>query len=191
MTCTQTLFQTTSKITAALARSGQITCARKLFDEMSQRDSTAWNAMLTSYTQLGFHQEAISLFHHMRISHTGPDHFTLTATLSACAGAFYLRCGTDVHALITVLGYQSYLPVNNSLIDMVEIAWNIMIVGYARYGEVESCLDLLNKLRESLCQPDQWTFSAPMIACAEALEFWHGCMVHALIIKSGWSSAAE
>ncbi|KAI5324144.1 hypothetical protein L3X38_033217 [Prunus dulcis] len=73
----------------------------------------------------------------------------------------------------------------------VEMAWNIMIVGYARYGEVESCLDLLNEMRESLCQPDQWTFSAPMIACAEALEFWHGCMVHALIIKSGWSSAAE
>ncbi|PQQ08730.1 pentatricopeptide repeat-containing protein [Prunus yedoensis var. nudiflora] len=73
----------------------------------------------------------------------------------------------------------------------VEIAWNIMIVGYARYGEVESFLDLLNEMIESLCQPDQWTFSALMNACAEALEFWHGCMVHALIIKSGWSSAAE
>ncbi|KAL6276919.1 hypothetical protein ACE6H2_020520 [Prunus campanulata] len=87
MICTQTLFQTSSKIAAlALARSGQITCARKLFDEMSYRDSIAWNAMLTSYTQLGFHQETISLFHHMRISDIGPDHFTLTATLSAWAG---------------------------------------------------------------------------------------------------------
>lgn len=241
MSCTQTLFQTTSKI-AALARSGQITCARKLFDEMPHRDSVAWNAMLTSYTHLGFHQEALSLFHQMRISDTGPDHFTLTATLSACASACNLRCGTKVHALVTVLGYQSYLPVNNSLIDMygkcldpssarrvfeemklrnevtwcsflfaqtnssqfdvarhvfsmmprrVEIAWNIMIVGYARYGEVESCLDLFKGMKESLCQPDQWTFSALMNACTEALEFWHGCMVHALIIKSGWSSAAE
>ncbi|KAI5324213.1 PREDICTED: pentatricopeptide [Prunus dulcis] len=241
MSCTQTLFQTTSKI-AALARSGQMTCARKLFDEMTHRDSVAWNAMLTSYTHLGFHQEALSLFHQMRIYDTGPDHFTLTATLSACASGCNLRCGTKVHALVTVLGYQSYLPVNNSLIDMygkcldpssarrvfeemklrnevtwcsflfaqtnssqfdvarhvfsmmprrVEIAWNIMIVGYARYGEVESCLDLLKGMKESLCQPDQWTFSALMNACAEALEFWHGCMVHALIIKSGWSSAAE
>ncbi|KAH0996404.1 hypothetical protein GBA52_020268 [Prunus armeniaca] len=117
MICTQTLFQPTSKI-AALARSGQITRARKLFDEMSHGDSITWNAMLTSYTQLGFHQKAISLFHHMRISDTGPDHFTLTATLSACAGAFNLRCGIDVHALITILGYQLYLLINNSLIDM-------------------------------------------------------------------------
>ncbi|PQQ17745.1 pentatricopeptide repeat-containing protein [Prunus yedoensis var. nudiflora] len=241
MSCTQTLFQTTSKI-AALARSGQMTCARKLFDEMPHRDSVAWNAMLTSYTHLGFHQEALSLFRQMRISDTVPDHFTLTATLSACASVCNLRCGTKVHALVTVLGYQSHLPVNNSLIDMygkcldpssarrvfeemklrnevtwcsflfaqtnssqfdvarhvfsmmprrVEIAWNIMIVGYARYGEVESCLDLLKEMKESLCQPDQWTFSALMNACAEALEFWHGCMVHALTIKSGWSSAAE
>lgn len=241
MICTQNLFHTTSKI-VALARSGQITCARKIFNEMPFRDSIAWNAMLTSYTQLDFHNESLLLFRCMRISDTRPDHFTLTATLSACAGAYELQCGTQIHTLVTVLGYRSYLPVNNALIDMygkcsnplsarkvfeemkhrnevswcsflfaqtnsaqfdvahevfsmmpkrVEIAWNIMIAGYARNGEVESCLTLLKEMTESMCQPDQWTFSALMNACAEALEFWCGCMVHALVIKSGWSSAAE
>lgn len=241
MTCTQSLIQTTSKI-AALARLGQIKYARQLFDEMPHRDSITWNAMLTSYTQLGFHQEALSIFRRMRMSDTRLDHFTLTATLSACAGACMLQCGTKVHALVTVLGYQSYLPVNNALIDMygkcldpcsasrvfeemklrnevswcsvlfahtnsgqfdsarevfsvmprrVEIAWNVMIVGYARNGEVETCLGLLKEMKQSLCQPDQWTFSALMNACAEALEIWCGCMVHAYIIKSGWSSSVE
>ncbi|KAM5577569.1 hypothetical protein ABKV19_008090 [Rosa sericea] len=241
MTCTQTLIKTTSKM-AALARLGHINHARQLFDEMPHRDSIAWNAMLTAYTQLGFHHQALSLLRSMRISNTRPDHFTFTATLSACAGACNLQCGTKLHCLLTVLGYQSYLPVNNALIDMygkclepcsatgvfeemklgnevtwcsllfaytnsglfdaarevfcvmprrVERAWNVMIVGYARNGEVEMCLGLLKEMKESLCRPDQWTFSALMNACVEALEFWCGCMLHSFIIKSGWSSSAE
>ncbi|KAL6225345.1 hypothetical protein ACLB2K_004195 [Fragaria x ananassa] len=178
----------------------------------------------------------------MRISNATPDHFTFTATLSACAAASSLQCGATVHGLVTVFGYQSYLPVNNALVDMygkcldpfsanrvfeemrlrnevtwcsllfaytksglfdaarevfcvmprrVEIAWNVMILGYTRNGEVQLCLGLLREMKESLCPPDQWTFSAVMSACAETLEFRCGCMLHAVIIKSGWSSSVE
>ncbi|KAL6223090.1 hypothetical protein ACLB2K_006480 [Fragaria x ananassa] len=123
--------------------------------------------MLTSYTHLSLHHQALSLLRRMRISNATPDHFTFTATLSACAAASSLQCGATVHGLVTILGYQSYLPVNNALVDMrVEIAWNVMIVGYARNGEVQLCLDLLREMKESLCRPDQWTFSAVMNACA-------------------------
>lgn len=235
------LFQTTSKI-IALARSGWIASARKLFDVMPRRDSVAWNAMLTCYSQLGLHQEALSFFCHMRMSNTAIDHFTLTATLSACAGACELQQGTKVHGLVIVLGYGSSLPICNALIDMygkcsspssasrvfeqmnfrneatwcsllfahmkssqfdaahevfsrmprrVEIAWNIMIAGYAQHGEVESCFSLLKQMQESSCWPDQWAFSAIMIACAKSSEFCHGRMTHAFIIKTGWSCAVE
>lgn len=235
------LFRNTSKI-IALARSGYITYARNLFDGMSQRDTVTWNAMLSSYSQLGHKYEALSLFRYMRICDTRPDNFTLTAALSACAGLNELQYGTKIHALAIVLGYQSSLPVNNSIIDMygkclnsysarrvfeemnirneatwcsllyahtkssefdlayevfsmmpirVEIAWNIMIAGFARCGEVRSCLALFKDMLQSLCCPDQWTLSAIMNACAESSELFYGCMIHALIIKSGWSSAVE
>ena len=117
------LFRFTSKI-VAYAKSGQIASARKLFDGMSHRDSITWNAMLASYSQLGLHQEALSLFYKMRVFDNRPDHFTFTATLSACAGACELRRGTKLHALILVLGYQSYLPINNALIDMYGKCWS-------------------------------------------------------------------
>ncbi|CAN1198582.1 G-type lectin S-receptor-like serine/threonine-protein kinase At1g61370 [Linum perenne] len=112
------IFHTTSKITS-LARSGFLSQARKLFDEMPSRDTVAWNSMLTSYSQLGFHREALSLFHnHMRLSGSKPDGFTFTATLNACAGLGSFRSGTKLHALVIVLGCQTLLPVNNSLVDM-------------------------------------------------------------------------
>lgn len=111
------LFQITSKI-VALSRSGRLTCARKLFDEMPHRDLVAWNAMITSYSHLGLHREALSIFYNMRITNTKPDHFSFTAALNACAGIGELRSGAKIHGLVTVSGFQSSLPVNNSLIDM-------------------------------------------------------------------------
>lgn len=235
------LLHITSKVTA-LARSGRIACARKLFDEMLHRDSIAWNAMLTGYSQLGLYQEALSLFHQMRITNTRPDHFSFTSTLSACAGASELHCGKKIHGLVLTLGYNSSLPVNNALINMygkclspyaangvfeemglrndvswcsllfayvnvnefgsahsvidamprrVGIAWNTMIAGHGRFGEIEACFDLFKKMIKDLYAPDQWTFSALMNACTESREFCYGCTVHAFIIKIGWGYAVE
>ncbi|XP_052188397.1 pentatricopeptide repeat-containing protein At2g36980, mitochondrial isoform X2 [Diospyros lotus] len=235
------MFHVTKKITV-LARSGRVACARKLFDEMRHRDTIAWNTMLSSYSQLGLYREALSLFRDMRISTAKPDHFSFTATLSACAGAWELHCGQKIHAQVIVLGYSSSLPVNNSLIDMygkclstcnanrvfeemdvkndvswcsllfayvngsqfdiarivfdamptrVEIAWNTMIAGYARFGDIETCFDLFKKMLESFCEADHWTFSALMNACSESEEGLPGCLMHAFIVKSGWNSAVE
>ncbi|KAL2530718.1 Pentatricopeptide repeat-containing protein [Forsythia ovata] len=110
------LFQITSKI-AVFAKSGRISCARKLFDEMPQRDTVAWNAMLSGYCHLGLHQDALSLLECMRVGNVKPDHFTFTAVLSVCAGKD-LHFGQKFHALVTVSGYNSSLPVNNALVDM-------------------------------------------------------------------------
>ncbi|KAL4563025.1 hypothetical protein LXL04_027056 [Taraxacum kok-saghyz] len=112
------LVHTTSKI-AALAKSGRVGCARKLFDEMSHRDTVVWNTMLTSYTHLGLYEEALLFFHHMTgINSIRPDHYSFTATLSACASSGKLSYGNKIHALIVSSGYSSPLPVNNALIDM-------------------------------------------------------------------------
>lgn len=111
------LFQTTSKI-VSLARSGRICHARKLFDEMPDRDSVAWNAMITAYSHLGLYQQSLSLFGSMRISNSKPDSFSYSAALSACAGASHHGFGSVIHALVVVSGYRSSLPVANSLIDM-------------------------------------------------------------------------
>ncbi|KAI3469454.1 hypothetical protein Pfo_026117 [Paulownia fortunei] len=235
------LVQITSKI-AAIAKSGSILCARELFDEMPRRDTIAWNAMISGYSHLGFHQEALSLFSSMRFSNEKPDHFTYTAVLSACAGLKDIKFGRRLHALVIVSGCNSLLPVNNALTDMygkclraqdantvfeemgfrnevswcsllfaylnvgrldvshsvfcdmprrMVVAWNTIIAGYAKWGKVELCLDLFKKMLEDSCNPDQWTLSAVINACAEMSEPSYGCMLHGFIIQSGWNSAVE
>lgn len=235
------LVQVTSKI-AGLAKSGSILCARKLFDELSHRDTIAWNAMISGYLHLSFHQESLSLFCIMRLSNVKPDHFTYTALLSTCAGLQDVKIGQRLHALVTVSGCNSWLPVNNALIDMygkcfrpheankvfkemefrnevswcsllfaylnighldvshdvfcdmprrVVIAWNTIIAGYAKWGEVESSLGLFKKMLEDSCSPDQWTLSSTLNACSEMSDPCYGCMLHCYIIQSGWNSAVE
>ncbi|KAG4182704.1 hypothetical protein ERO13_A09G061400v2 [Gossypium hirsutum] len=150
------LHQLTTKI-VSLSKSGFITTARKLFDEMPHKDSITWNAMLSSYSQLGLHTDALSLFHLMRYTNTKPDHFTFTSTLNACSGLGSFRNGTKVHGLIIAFGYQCYLPVNNSIIDMYgkcldpysarkafeemgesirnEVTWCSLLYAYANSGQ--------------------------------------------------------
>lgn len=235
------LIQITSKITA-LAKSGSILCARKLFDEMPLRDTIAWNAIISGYSQLGVGREALSLFISMRISNVNPDHFTYTAVLSACAGLRDVKLGRGLHALVIVSGWNSFLPVNNALVDMygkslraeeanrvfdemglrnevsrcsllfayvnvglldvsrtlffdmprrVVVAWNTIIAGYAKWGQVELCLGLFKKMLEDSCIPDQWTLSAVLTACEEMSDSCYGFMLHGFIIQSGWHSAVE
>ncbi|XP_021741177.1 pentatricopeptide repeat-containing protein At2g36980, mitochondrial-like [Chenopodium quinoa] len=111
------LFKTTSIILATV-KAGQIVSARKMFDEMPIRDTVAWNAMLTSYSHLGIYPEVFSLFRKMRIANTKPDHFTFTATLSACSGAGDVKYGSAIHGIVVISGCQNSLPVRNALIDM-------------------------------------------------------------------------
>ncbi|GAB4851222.1 hypothetical protein Ancab_030518 [Ancistrocladus abbreviatus] len=147
------LFQVTSSI-VALARSGKIANARKLFDEMPTRDTIAWNAMLTSYSQLGMYQEAFCLFEQLRLTSFMPDQFTFTAALSAAAGAKDLRYGWRIHGLVVVFGWQSSLAINNSLMDVYgkcmdpwnaervfeemgvrnEVSWCTLLFAYTKSG---------------------------------------------------------
>ncbi|XP_071720765.1 pentatricopeptide repeat-containing protein At2g36980, mitochondrial-like isoform X2 [Rutidosis leptorrhynchoides] len=68
------------------------------------------------------------------------------------------------------------------------VAWNTMIAGHARHGNIKTCIDLFKKM---MCDQDQWTFSALMNACAESQQYLIGCMIHAVVVKKGWSVAVE
>ncbi|CAN6995790.1 unnamed protein product [Brassica rapa subsp. trilocularis] len=161
------LFRLTSKV-ASLAKSGRIATARQVFDEMPERDTVAWNTMLTSYSRLGLHQEAISMFTHLRFSDAKPDGYSFTAILSTCASLRDVRFGTQIHSLVIRSSYGASLEVNNSLIDMYgkcsdtlsankvfrdmgndsrnEVTWCSLLSAYMSSGEFESSVDVFDEM---------------------------------------------
>ncbi|WOH12943.1 hypothetical protein DCAR_0832452 [Daucus carota subsp. sativus] len=96
-----------------------------------------------------------------------------------------------VFAYVNADEVKAAYGVLNSMPKKVDIAWNTMIAGCARLGDIQLCFSLFKDMLEDLCDPDQWTLSALMSVCGEARQFLSGCVVHAHIVKSGWGLAVE
>lgn len=54
-----------SKAISSLSLQGKIDCAKKVFDEMPQRDSVAWNLMIRGYVENGRLGEAREVLNEM------------------------------------------------------------------------------------------------------------------------------
>ncbi|KAF3528873.1 hypothetical protein DY000_02042219 [Brassica cretica] len=58
------------------ARQGDVKHARKLFDRMPKRDVGSWTAMISGYSQRGYHRHAMLLFKQMRREPLRANDFT-------------------------------------------------------------------------------------------------------------------
>ncbi|KAJ4961929.1 hypothetical protein NE237_021839 [Protea cynaroides] len=67
------------------ARCGNVGLARKLFDEMQQRDVICWNAMISGVAMQGEGEIALKLFSEMEKAGFRPDDITFLAVLTACS----------------------------------------------------------------------------------------------------------
>ncbi|KAK8655813.1 hypothetical protein V6N13_108379 [Hibiscus sabdariffa] len=67
------------------AKCGNLDIAKKLFDEMQQRDVVTWNVMISGLAMHGGGESAIQLFREMEKDGVSPDDITFIALFSACS----------------------------------------------------------------------------------------------------------
>ncbi|CAI0475986.1 unnamed protein product [Linum tenue] len=177
------------------AKVGRVESARKLFDELPQRDVVSWNSMISGYVANGLLHDAIRLFHEMTSSGTKPDIFTLSAVLHACASSGSLESGKSVHNYITGQGLESNLFVCNALMDMYAkcgsmedaslvfsqmpvkdiISWNTIIAGYGMHGFGKEAIRAFEEMRRDGIKPDGVSFISVLYACS-----------HSGLVNEGW-----
>ncbi|KAK9138752.1 hypothetical protein Sjap_009346 [Stephania japonica] len=110
------------------AKTGLISDAHQLFDEMPQRNTFTWNTILSAYMKNGKFDMGHKLFDEMpdrdSVSWTAmivgiaPTQFTFTNVLASVAAVEGLDVGRKVHSFVVKLGLSSYIPVANSLVNM-------------------------------------------------------------------------
>lgn len=129
------------------AKCGEIGYARKVFDEITEKDKVSWNSMISAYSLAGHAKDAVDLFRNMEEEGVEPDERTLVSMLGACAHLGDLRTGrlleevaiTKKIGLSTFLGpklismygkcgnLDSARRVFNQMIKKDRVAWNAMI----------------------------------------------------------------
>ncbi|XP_060181050.1 pentatricopeptide repeat-containing protein At2g22070-like [Lycium barbarum] len=94
------------------AKCGVLECARKVFDEMFERNLVTWNAVISGYVQNGEVCEGLELFYRMKCREFyAPDEYSVATVLSGCGrveSAEKVFVGSErdlVSKLVKIRGY--------------------------------------------------------------------------------------
>ncbi|VFQ71834.1 unnamed protein product [Cuscuta campestris] len=168
------------------SKMGKLGHARKVFDEIVDRDLVSWNSMISGYSQMGFAREAVELFGDMKNQDVVPNEMTLVSVLGACGGLGDLNFGRCIElfvqenkievnsyigsALINMYGKCGDLASAKRIFDGMKkkdvIIWNAMISGYAQNGFSDETITLFNTMMEEEIHPNKITLIVVLSACA-------------------------
>ncbi|GLJ24805.1 hypothetical protein SUGI_0474350 [Cryptomeria japonica] len=166
---------------------GSLADARKVFEEMPERNVVSWTAMISGYARYGFGKEAIEFFRQMKKNGIQPNQFSYSSMIPVCARMVALGHGKEVHCDIIKAGFESSVFVASSLIDMYRkcrntedackvfdkmpkrnvVSWTAMVAGYAQSG----CLDKALELFERMPERNVVSWTAIIAGCAQNGQF--------------------
>eukprot|EP01018_Ginkgo_biloba_P013178 Gb_21049 [translate_table: standard] len=190
------------------AKFGSLVDARRVFNDMQNRDGFSWTVMIAAYSRHGCAEEALTLFHQMQRSGIEPDQFTFASVLPACAKLAALEQGEKIHEDIIRSGFQCDLFVDNALIDMYAkcgsiekardvfdkmyqrdvVSWTAIIAGYVQTGKGVDAIKLFQEMKMAGVKPDSKAFVSVVSACANLASLEQGMEIHEEIIRSGFQS---
>ncbi|KAG8381157.1 hypothetical protein BUALT_Bualt06G0093200 [Buddleja alternifolia] len=192
---------------------GDIELAKKVFNEMPERNSVSWTLMITRFTQRGFPRDAIELFLDMVGLGLVPDRFTFSSVLSACSELGLLSMGQQLHSWVVKYGLCLDVCVGCSLVDMYAkcavdgslndsrkafdrmpehnvMSWTAIITGYVQNGGSNNeAIDLYCRMiTQGRVKPNHFTFAGLLKACGNLFNPRLGEQIYGHAVKSGFSS---
>ncbi|XP_057958802.1 putative pentatricopeptide repeat-containing protein At5g52630 [Malania oleifera] len=163
--------------------------ARKVFDEIPQRDEVCYASTIVGLAQNSRSVDALSVFADMKSCNVPSTMYSLSAVLSAAAELAALEQCRIIHAHAVVSGLDSEVVVGTALMDsygksglvsdarrvfdemlhrMNVVGWNAMMSGYAQQGDKNSVLELFDSMRIRGLLPDEYSFLAVLTSLSNA-----------------------
>ncbi|KAL6575024.1 putative pentatricopeptide repeat-containing protein, mitochondrial [Orobanche minor] len=167
---------------------GSIELARRLFDEMPEKNLITWNAMISGYSQNGLGKEVLDLYRAMQSLGVHPDEVTLVGVLSSCANLGAQKIGREVEEMINHRGFGFNPFLRNSLVSMYArcgnlvkaktifdsmpdknlVSWTAIIGGYGMHGHGDEAVELFDQMIKAGIKPDSLVFVCVLTACSHA-----------------------
>ncbi|PIA60929.1 hypothetical protein AQUCO_00300444v1 [Aquilegia coerulea] len=185
--------------------SGDMDDACRVFQSIFVKNAVSWTTLIASYTHRGDGYAALQVFKQMLQEGIELNPFTFSITIRACSSIVSHIFGQQIHVAVIKHGFESNLPVGNSLVDMYcrcsrlseayryfhelperdLITWNTMIAGFEKSGS-DLSLQLFSQLMsEDLC-PNCFTYTSVAASCANLAAFTCGQQIHGGIIQRGY-----
>ncbi|PIA31683.1 hypothetical protein AQUCO_04900168v1 [Aquilegia coerulea] len=193
------------------SESGEMDSAKRVFDEMLERNVVSWTSLIGGYARGDCPRKAVDLFFKMVESGIRPNAVTMACVISACAKLRDLDLGERVCAYIGGNGVELNAVLVNALVDMymkcgvIEtgkrlfdectdrnlVLYNTVMSNYVREGMAEEALKVFNEMLKSGQRPDGVTLLAMVSGCVELRHLGYGRELHGYILRNGldgWDS---
>ncbi|XVF75712.1 hypothetical protein PTKIN_Ptkin13bG0208700 [Pterospermum kingtungense] len=181
----------------------RIVDARKVFDEMPERNVISWTALISGYSQVGMAGKALDCFSLMINDGLEPNYYTFVSSVSACASLGDGRAGRAVHGRTYRSGVDFSTPICNSLINMYGkcgllksaqlvfdvmsepnlISWTSLLSSYSQQGENLESLKVFVLSRRVGARTNEFACASVLSACAELEDLKVGMQIHCLVVK--------
>ncbi|KAK7314350.1 hypothetical protein VNO77_32870 [Canavalia gladiata] len=169
-----------NRLIGMYGKCGSVKDARKVFDEMPERNIGSWHLMISGYTLNGLGDDGLSVFQQMKQAGIPPDRETFALVLAACAQAEAVEEGflhfesmkeygivpSMEHYLevINILGNAGQLNEAEEFIEKTPIELGVQVWESLRnFARIHGDLDLEDRADELL------TFLDPSKATADKL----------------------
>ncbi|KAL5976908.1 Pentatricopeptide repeat-containing protein, mitochondrial [Asimina triloba] len=182
------------------AKFGLLDEARKLFEEMPERNVVSWTTMIAACTNSKLSEEALKILARMLREGVRPNAYTFSSVLRACNGLNTLQ---QLHCSLFKRGLESDVFVRSALIDIYAkwgelddgfrvfsematsdlIVWNSIIGGFAQNNDVFEALNLFKDMKKAGFAANQGTLTSVLRACAGSALLELGRQVHVNALK--------
>ncbi|XAR54374.1 hypothetical protein NMG60_11029470 [Bertholletia excelsa] len=132
----------------------------------------------------------------------------VSQALSSCGSERTVNIGIQVHSLAIKTGFLANVFVGSSLMSFYSkcgqldcayevfdempvrdvVSWTTIITGFAQKLQVDGCLELYNRMRNSTIKPNDFTFTSLLSACMGSGTLGRGMSTHCEAIQMGFDS---